>query len=321
MLAAALPLLAAIFIHGAGRIRTIVAIGLVMLSMFAMEVVHIGMTVRPFSLTRVTYFIESPMSTSYYDDAYRSIDASVGDLLARYPVYMPQFYLHSQEKPPGPILFFRAIIQTLGVGDQTATIAGLLIGILATLSVPAVYALIRTLLADKNAAFAGCVLLALSPGMVLMFPVLDQVYPAMTCLLLIAWIKALRRAKAIWAIAFGLIFSASCFVVYHFLVLGVFFLTATIAHVAIDCRKRLGPVLRMIGIAILSIVLIYLILYGYAGFNAIVVFRTALVEQGKHLAALVRPYPRTIFFDLTDFAMGAGWLPVVLGGMWMMDKR
>src|SRR5438045_4209755 len=102
----AAPLFAAAFLY---RARTVAAIGLVTLSMLAMQIVHIALTVTPFSLSRITYFVESPMSTSYFADAIRSMDVPVSDLIANYPGYMPQFYMHSQEKPPGPILFFRAI--------------------------------------------------------------------------------------------------------------------------------------------------------------------------------------------------------------------
>ena len=64
-------------------------------------------------------------------------------------------------------------------------------------------------------------------------------------------------------------------------------------------------------IALGTLVAIYLPLDLVIGFNAIAVFRTALVEQGKHLSSLVRPYPRTILFDLTDFALGAAWIRII----------
>src|SRR5436309_499623 len=54
----AAPLFGALFIHGAQRIRTIAAIALVMLSMLAMQIVHTGEMVTPFSLSRITYFVE-----------------------------------------------------------------------------------------------------------------------------------------------------------------------------------------------------------------------------------------------------------------------
>jgi hypothetical protein len=67
--------------------------------------------------------------------------------------------------------------------------------------------------------------------------------------------------------------------------------------------------------------LFYLVLFFFTGFRVIGTFETALVEQSKHLAGLVRPYPRTIVFDLTDFALGAGWLAFLLAGMTLLNPH
>jgi hypothetical protein len=316
----AAPLFAALFIHHA---RTVAAIALVMLSMLAMQIVHIGLTVTPFSLSRITYFVESPMSTSYFADAIRSMDVPVSDLIANYPGYMPQFYMHSQEKPPGPILFFRTILSIFGTRDidRTALIAGLITGVLATLTVPATYLLIRAVLNDRNAAFAGCALIALCPGLTLHFPMLDQLYPIFTCALIGTWVMAMRTGKRSWAVAFGATLAAACFVVYHFLVLGALLGAATVAFVAQWRGERIRSVTQSVVIALGTLAGIYLLLDLVIGFNATAVFRTALVEQGKHLSSLVRPYPRTILFDLTDFALGAAWIPWILALMGLPNRE
>src|SRR6266480_6919471 len=54
----AAPLFAAIFLY---RARSAITVLLVMLSMLATQIVHTGETVTPFSLSRITYFVESPM--------------------------------------------------------------------------------------------------------------------------------------------------------------------------------------------------------------------------------------------------------------------
>ena len=323
MLVCAAPLFVALFIHGTGRIRSIWSIALLMVSMLAMQIVHIGLTVTPFSLSRITYFVESPMSTSYFADAIRSMDVPVSDLITNYPGYMPQFYMHSQEKPPGPILFFRAILTICGTKDidRTALIAGLLIGVLATLTVPATYLLIRTVLNNQDAAFVGSVLLVLCPGLTLHFPMLDQLYPIFTCALIGTWVLAMRSGKLSWAIAFGATLAAACFVVYHFLVLGALLGAATVAFVAQSRGERIRSVVQSIVIALATLAGIYLLLNLLIGFSAVQVFRTALVEQGKHLSSLVRPYPRTIVFDLTDFALGAAWIPWILALMGLLNRE
>src|SRR4051812_2304239 len=133
MLAVAAPLFVAAYIYRAERLRTALCIGLVMLSMLAMQIVHIGMLRTPFNLDRIIFFVQSPMNTSYFEDADRSLDIPIRELLSDYPRFMPDFRMHSQEKPPGPILFFRVILQLLGPSDRTALVAGIIVGILATL--------------------------------------------------------------------------------------------------------------------------------------------------------------------------------------------
>jgi hypothetical protein len=314
MLLCAVPLFGALWIGSGSRARVGLSIALLMLSMLAMQIVHIGLTVRPFSLSRVIYFVESPMSTSYFSDALRSMDHPTTELLAQYPGYMSQFYLHAQEKPPGPMLFFRTIIAGAGLEspDRTALIAGWIIGILATLNVPAVYTLLHTLTKDREVAFAGSVMMALCPGLILNFPMLDQLYAIGTCLLLITWIMALRSGKISRAVAFGAILSAAIFLVYHYLVLGFFLGVATLAFIFFPPKRPPEVVAQQALAAIGTMLLIYFAFYAITGFNAVETFRTALTNQSKLLPEFHRPYPKTIVFDLTDFALGAGWIPWVL---------
>jgi hypothetical protein len=181
--------------------------------------------------------------------------------------------------------------------------------------------LIRAVLNDRSAAFAGCALIALCPGLTLHFPMLDQLYPIFTCALIGTWVMALRTGKFSWAIAFGATLAAACFVVYHFLVLGALLGAATVAFVAQTRGNRIRSVIQSVVAAIGTLAGIYLLLDLVTGFNAIAVFRTALVEQGKHLSSLVRPYPRTILFDLTDFALGAAWIPWILALMGLRNRQ
>src|SRR5262245_28784273 len=69
MLLAATPLFAVVTF--ASKIRPIVEIALVMLSMLAMQIVAATLPVSPPSFNEVTYTIESPTNFSYFTDAYR----------------------------------------------------------------------------------------------------------------------------------------------------------------------------------------------------------------------------------------------------------
>src|SRR5215470_9302704 len=43
--------------------------------------------------------------------------------------------------------------------------------------------------------------------------------------------------------------------------------------------------------------------------------KTAINNQSRILLDLPRPYPQTIFWDLFDFALGAGWIGFLLAGL------
>src|SRR5207249_2760521 len=119
--------------------------------------------------------------------------------------------------------------------------------------------------------FAGCAMLALCPGLTLHFPMLDQVYPVITCVLIVTWVMALRTNKIIWAVAFGAFFAGACFIVYHFLVLGAFLSIATFTSIDGSSRKRRALIQSIIAAAMM-LVLLYFALYALTGFNAVQVF-------------------------------------------------
>jgi hypothetical protein len=304
MLLAAAPLLAAVAFSS--KLKPWIAIALMMVSMLAMQVVAATMSQTPASFHGVIYTVESPTNLSYFTDAARTSDISTRELLSHYPHFMPQFSMHSQEKPPGPILFFRALLAIFGESDRTALIAGLLIGALATIAIPATYWLIGSLTDDPagTARLFGAAFIALSPGLVLHLPQMDQLYPAFTCVLLATWYAALSRRSYSWAIAFGIVLALACFTVYHFLVLGAILAALTVAQ----ARGRVAQILKLIAVALSGVAGFYALLLAATGFDPFATFVQALHCQADHLNDLYRPYPKTIVDDLADFALGAGWL-------------
>ena len=195
MLLAAAPLL---LVASFARLRNIFALPLLMISMLGLQIAAAAMPESPPGLRRLIYTIESPSNTSYFADADRSMDIPIAQLLHDYPRLMPQFQMHSQEKPPGPILFFRAILAMFGPSDRTALIAALTIAALATLAIPATYLLISVLTKQPGAALFGAMFIALSPGLVLHLPQMDQLYPIFTAALIIAWHRALSQNSSLW---------------------------------------------------------------------------------------------------------------------------
>src|SRR6185369_17738168 len=60
----------------------------------------------------------------------------------------------------------------------------------------------------------------------------------------------------------------------------------------------------------------YAVLWILTGFDAAATFRTALENQARLAAVFDRPYPQTIIFDLTDFALGTGWISFLIAGFY-----
>jgi hypothetical protein len=56
------------------------------------------------------------------------------------------------------------------------------------------------------------------------------------------------------------------------------------------------------------------------GFDPIQTFRVSCANQHQMLASIQRPYPWTILFDLTDFALGSSWISMLLVAYWVLSR-
>ena len=65
---------------------------------------------------------------------------------------------------------------------------------------------------------------------------------------------------------------------------------------------------------------LYGIFWLFTGFDPVETFRQSLANQAVLAARLDRPYPQSIFFDLTDFALGSGWISVILTFFFLWRK-
>jgi hypothetical protein len=194
-------------------------------------------------------------------------------------------------------------------------IGGLLIGALAAAAVPFTYLLLNRLLENADAAFHGASFFALTPGLILFFPEFDQAYPIFTCALTTFWAAAVTRRRRIYAVCFGLTLSLALFWSYTLLVLGLFLGGLTGLLAISKFGRNSGFILQSALTALLVVTLSYGALWHLAGFRPVETFQTALGNQSKILLDLARSYPRTIFWDLFDFALGAGWIGVLLAGL------
>ena len=65
---------------------------------------------------------------------------------------------------------------------------------------------------------------------------------------------------------------------------------------------------------------LYGVFWLFTGFDPVETFRQSLANQAVLAARLDRPYPQSIFFDLTDFALGSGWISVILTFFFLWRK-
>lgn len=317
LLLATLPFIAGHWLHLRGKLAIVTPLLLVMATFFLLQLVALGTQSDPFSLGRIAWIVEHPYMTSFYNDA--QTFTGLREWLGNYPDRMSLFHLHSQNKPPGPILYYVLMIKLFG--GAASQVGGILVGILATLAIPATYLLIRTIGGSQSGAFWGASFLALCPGPVLFFPEFDQLYPLLTCAVIVLWVVALKRNHLGLASAFGVALFMLTFFSFGLLVIGLFLVLLTLNFLLADPRRHIQRVAVQAGMGLSVVVLGYVVLWLFTGFDPLATFSSALQNQ-EHLAAVwQRPYPQTIVFDLTDFALGTGWISFLLAGLFLARHR
>jgi hypothetical protein len=311
MALAALPFAAAQWRYARDPGRTRQALALASLAAMAMMLVA---ATRDGGLERVVQVVQHPTTTSYFTDAVRILESgAVGGprWLRWYPQLMPQFHMHTLTKPPAPLLYYLGFAAALGPARQAALAAALVAAPLAALSVPATYLLLRRVTGRRDAAFHGASFLALCPSYLLFFPGLDPVHPVLACALWGTWAAAVDRSRREMAVVFGIVLAAVCFTSYSLLVMGTLLLGYAVLRIA-EGKTTVAGVLRLAATGLGTFLAANVLLYLLFGYDPAAVFAQALRNQAVLLQDIERPYPATILFDLTDFAMGAGWTGAIL---------
>ena len=320
MLAAATPFFLAQYLHHRRSIGSFtVPLLALMLSTLALQLTAVGIQKKPFGFERITQRVMHPITTSYYTDA--TSFTSLNDWLQSFPDSLMSYHTHLRNKPPGPILYYVFLQRILGVTPRAAAAGGLLVAVLAALSIPACYTLIKlSTEGNREAAFFGASFLALCPGLLLFFPQFDQVYPILTCGLIGSWFLALRGDRLVCSVAYGALLSIVFFVSYSLLVLG--FSLALYAVFFVRERPWQNGVIAVkhVFVALGTFAGLYGVFWLFTGFDPVETFRQSLANQAVLAARLDRPYPQSIFFDLTDFALGSGWISVILTFFFLWRK-
>jgi len=306
LLAISLPLLVAQVRFSSQR--AFLGILLMMGTSLGLEIANRALDLQGFDLTRIATIIEEPGSIGYFTHAQELVARGGGlrQFLHDYESLMPSFTLHARNKPPGSILFYVPFLLCAPSENSAALSAGLCIALLATLSVPSTWWLVKELTRNRDAAFQAAGLMALCPGLVLFLPEFDQFYPVYSCALIVLWARALKTGRIGFAIGFGLVFAFVCFQTFNFLVLGVF-----LAGYAVWFFSP-AVVVRQAAAVFATIAIVYGILWLWCDYNPISTLLTGVHLHNQDMPATHRTWPLTVPFDLMDFALGMGWVCVVL---------
>jgi hypothetical protein len=323
---AAVPLVVGQWIYGRWRGATAVGLALAMASLVGMEVAAARRPEDPLAARRVVQVVGDTAANSYFRQAGVLLHDGLFDRprwAAEYPARMPGMWLHAQTHPPGFVLFYVPLIRAWGYTQYAAMVSGWVMAGLATLAVPAAYLMLRGVVRDRAAAFHGACLMALSPGLVLFFPTWDEALPVATAAVVWAWVRAVDTGRARYAVAYGAALAAACFVTFNLLVLGVFLGGYAVVRGWEGKRAGWIRVARMAAVGVATFCGIYAVAWAATGYNPAAVLRSAMANQRQLEAVMDRPYPWTVPFDLLDFALGSGWVGIVLAGgyLWGQVRR
>lgn len=300
VLAAGLPILIATVL---AHTRPTLALVLIVIGAAALHLSGAKIN-GPDAPSRIRAIVESPAATSYYTHAQTLPPGWLND----YPNVLNKGEHHARNKPPGPIWFYRTILDA-DLPDP-ALLGGILGGALALLSIVATYGLARAMGQERHASVLAAALMATAPGFVLFYPEFDQALAAIGTLMVITWLHTLKHPPETQAsssaIGFGLSLSLALLWSYALLTLGVFLGLLTLFHGLRTGQWRVIAV--RVGIALATMAITQAGLWAFTGYSPITTFQTALSNQHDLLTQITRPWPATIPFDLLDLFLGMGWV-------------
>ncbi len=301
---AGMPILAGVWL---AKQRTWLAMALILLGAAALQ--WGGAQINgPDAASRTRAVVKSVEATSYLYSAQIVKPGWLND----YPAVLKDGEHHARNKPPGPIWFYRTLLD-LNVPDPTL-IAGVLIGGLALLSVLATFYLSKALGQGSETSVLAAAIMATAPGFVLFFPEFDQALPAIGALMVITWVRALKQPPGSDAIKSAVLFGGVLFLAlmwsYALLTLGLLLGLITVVQ---GLRPEIWKTtVVQVGTALGTVVLIHVLLWAISGYNPIATFLTALENQQELLTKIYRPWPLTVPFDVLDLILGFGWVAAAL---------
>jgi len=289
---------------------------LMVIANISLQLGGLGARDEPFHLRRLWGNVNSYQINSYYPEALNyaagQYGEGVGHWLKEFPQQLPNLKLHAAVKPPGQILLCAAAIKIWGANHHSSMAVGLFIAVMAGLSVAGVYAMLRFLTGDAKAALGGAGFWSLTPALIGFVPLFDQIYPLLTCGLVICWGKALQGGRWRWVIAFGLLLALALFLSYIFLQMGVIFAGMVILRLGKTGWRhwRRMAVLSIGAIGVTAAA--YALFWIFTGFNPIATFIAAWGSFSEIVQGMQRPYPGNVPWDLYDAVLATGWISLPL---------
>ena len=207
-------------------------------------------------------------------------------------MHLPTLGLHLREKPPGPVLYWYVFLSLFDREETSAMVGGIVLGVLATHSIPATYGLTRAILNQSGAAFCAASYVSLIPSIVLLFPTFDQVYPVFACGMIGFWLLALSRRHLGWAVACGVALAMAVFLSYALLVLGAFMALSGLLSGWRGGREGWRRLFAVSAVVLVTVASAYAALWAISGFDPLATFQSAWRNQQHWLATFAIP-PRT----------------------------
>lgn len=299
-----LPVLAlAALAHRARGARTGAALALITVAFVWVELAIAGATDGDYSLRRLERIVASSQATSYWTAAQTLLRDPAEAWLGEWASRMRDWPLHARNKPPGPVLVY--VVMHALAEDRGAFLGAIVVAALAACCIPAAYAFARSLGGTRDAALETALVAALAPGLALITPELDQLYPMFTIAAAASWTCALRRGSPVAAMLTGVAMAAATFFAFHLAALGLP-LAALGAARAVRTR-RVAPVVGLAVVAVVTFVVVHAAVRIRTGYDALAVLEQGLADRATMSAYHARVGPESRLYDLTDFALGLGW--------------
>lgn len=242
--------------------------------------------------------------------------------LEEYPEMTRFFPAHASNKPPGPTLYWLALFRTFADQTLALNVGVILVSLLGALTAPLTVIWARQLGAAREAALIVGGVLTLLPGTFVFFPLFDAVYASLAMCLVVTWTQTLLKRSIAWACVFGVVLAGTLVFSFQILPIGALLALETFFLLEGSLLVRLRQAFVSAIVSLATCLVLQLLLKAAVGYDAVHMFRAALSNQQALMAkygAAQRPYPLSIPWDLYDFALGCGYVAMVIG-LWALAR-